>query len=52
VEISISIFQTKKSKPIFDFLETALDLNMSIDPKVSTAKYGTTIEFFKIFKQI
>jgi hypothetical protein len=49
VEILISRSQTEKSKPLIDFLKTALDLNMSNDPKKSTRKYGTTIDevFFK-----
>jgi hypothetical protein len=36
-------FSTEKSKHLIFFL-IALDLNMSNDPKDSTAKYGTTID--------
>jgi hypothetical protein len=47
VEILISISETEKSKPLIDFLKTALDLNMSNesnDPKGSATKYATTID--------
>jgi hypothetical protein len=36
---------TEKSNSLIDFLKTALDLNMSNDPKESIAtEYGTTID--------
>jgi hypothetical protein len=45
VEILISISQREKPKPLVDFLKTALDLNMSNDPKKSTTQYGNTTIF-------
>jgi hypothetical protein len=37
-------FSTENSKPLIDFLKTALALNMSNNPKENTTKYGTTID--------
>jgi hypothetical protein len=37
-------FSTEKSKPLIDFLKTALNLN---DPKESTTKYVTKIVFLR-----